>query len=128
MSKYIALIFRSICLFLVLLAVLAGICDWYFEKFEKTPPPAVVLAVTAFSLRSNLKQVFHISRKTVPGQVPCLHGLRVFSIAWVVLGHRYETFSYGMPHINSFEALQVRLLFLRDNYQILMIITGTTTI
>ncbi|XP_059473381.1 O-acyltransferase like protein-like [Neocloeon triangulifer] len=88
---------------LTLLVVVCGLCDWLLEKREKKPPKVVETLVSAFSLQRNLKQVFRISRKKVPGQISSIHGIRVLSTAWVVLGHRYEIFAMAMPFMNSFQ-------------------------
>ncbi|XP_065346551.1 O-acyltransferase like protein-like [Cloeon dipterum] len=89
--------------FLVLLVVSAAIADWYCEKFEKKVPAAVATLIAAFSLRSNLRQLFKISRGKVAGQVPCVHGIRVISTIWVVVGHKYEIYIAAMPFMNTFE-------------------------
>ncbi|CAL1546666.1 unnamed protein product [Lymnaea stagnalis] len=41
----------------------------------------------AFSLTSNLSEI--LKAKHASGDITCLHGIRVLSISWVILGHNY---------------------------------------
>ena len=40
-----------------------------------------------FSIYKNFKKIFHVSNDE--NQLSCLHGIRVLSLAWVILGHSY---------------------------------------
>eukprot|EP00117_Sycon_ciliatum_P045788 scpid27098/ scgid32871/ Nose resistant to fluoxetine protein 6 len=44
-------------------------------------------ALRCFSLQRNV--LFVLDPKHNTGTVPCLHGIRVFSMAWIILGHTY---------------------------------------
>lgn len=93
---------------MAVVVVACGITDWIWEKQKKNPSHAAASVIYAFSVRKNVRELFKIPRKAVPGQVTCLHGIRTLSIAWVFLGHRYEIFYYAKPFINSFDAAEVR--------------------
>jgi hypothetical protein len=41
----------------------------------------------SFSAYTNIIKIFKIEKNE--GQLECLHGIRFFSMAWVVLGHTY---------------------------------------
>ncbi|KAH9525823.1 Nose resistant to fluoxetine protein 6 [Bulinus truncatus] len=41
----------------------------------------------AFSVKSNLADI--LKAKHAPGDIKCLHGIRVVTISWVVIGHSY---------------------------------------
>ncbi|PSN32307.1 hypothetical protein C0J52_15707 [Blattella germanica] len=53
--------------------------------------------LTIFSWYKNGKQL--LSTKSHPDSIPILHGIRFFSIAWVVLGHSYQ-FRGMIPEMN----------------------------
>jgi len=65
------------------------------------------ICVNAFSLRNTISDLIKIPRTVAPGQLSCLHGLRVGSILWVMLGHTYMIHA-SWPLVNylsgSFEA------------------------
>lgn len=69
---------------------------------SKPPHPAL----TAFSLRCNLTQLFRVPRRAAPGTLTCVFGIRVLSLAWVMLGDRYYIQFY-MPNINVIDLFQV---------------------
>ncbi len=51
----------------------------------------------SFSLISNIKKM--VSTSATPKGMECLNGIRVISIAWVILGHTYVTvFAYTSKH------------------------------
>lgn len=52
-------------------------------------PPGALSYLLAFSLISNGRSLLKRSRPG-PNNIGCLNGLRVLSILWVVLGHRYK--------------------------------------
>ncbi|XP_059474198.1 nose resistant to fluoxetine protein 6-like isoform X2 [Neocloeon triangulifer] len=81
--------------------VFATICDYVWPKDKE-----IHVVVKAFSLRANLRDLFKLPTKSVPpGQLPCLHGLRVFSLCWVVLIHT-QPVDYFNPHINFKSAVK----------------------
>jgi hypothetical protein len=43
--------------------------------------------VRAFSLTSTCRSLFNIHKH--PSDISCMHGLRVGSMLWIILGHRY---------------------------------------
>ncbi|XP_066998617.2 nose resistant to fluoxetine protein 6 [Anabrus simplex] len=54
----------------------------------------------AFSVYTNGSKLFAMSTSRSGNTIHCLHGIRFFSMAWVILGHRYGTALY-MPSINT---------------------------
>ena len=49
--------------------------------------PLALKILLSFSAYTNVIKIFKISKSE--GQLECLHGIRFFSMAWVVLGHTY---------------------------------------
>lgn len=45
----------------------------------------------SFSVITNAPKL--LSGKSGPGAITCLHGIRFFSITWIILGH---TYNYGL--------------------------------
>ena len=56
------------------------------------------LIMVAFSGYSNFKKVTADSHSKE--RISCLDGLRVFSILWVILGHRFAL-QEGIPNVNA---------------------------
>ncbi|XP_059474133.1 nose resistant to fluoxetine protein 6-like [Neocloeon triangulifer] len=75
--------------------IFATICDYAWPKDKD-----MHVVVRAFSLRTNFRELFKLPAKSVPpGQLPCLHGLRVLSTFWVILLHVYPV-DFFNPHMN----------------------------
>lgn len=61
--------------------------------------PAFFRILVTFSLYTNTKKIFKIDPHSQNQQLACLHGIRVLSLCWVILGHSYAfgiTFSDNM--------------------------------
>lgn len=63
-------------------------------------------ALLAFSAQKNLAELFYIPDEIPSGTIPCLHGIRVFSLAWVLFGHRVHV-QTDMANINALQITQV---------------------
>jgi hypothetical protein len=61
--------------------VLSALAEWRLG--DKTPA-----LVRACSLTSTCRSLFNIHKH--PADISCLHGLRVGSMLWIVIGHRYD--------------------------------------
>lgn len=61
--------------------------------------------LTAFSVFTNSKRLTTLSKD--PGPLACIHGIRVLSISWIILGHRY-TDNGTFPIENVLEVFAVR--------------------
>ncbi|XP_065345174.1 nose resistant to fluoxetine protein 6-like [Cloeon dipterum] len=55
--------------------------------------------VKSFSLQTNVGDLVKLPSNPAPGQLSCLHGMRVISLMWVILGHTYM-FAISFPVIN----------------------------
>ncbi|XP_068083089.1 nose resistant to fluoxetine protein 6 [Anabrus simplex] len=53
----------------------------------------------AFSVYTNGSKLFAISTSKSGNTITCLHGIRFFSMAWVIVGHRYSSF-INLPSLN----------------------------
>ncbi|XP_065346672.1 nose resistant to fluoxetine protein 6-like [Cloeon dipterum] len=86
-----------IIIFLVLTIIMAyaTICDYFWPKGQD-----LHIAVQSFSLRTNLRNLFTLPKSVAPGQLACLHGIRVVSTWWIILLHCYMINAY-LPHINA---------------------------
>jgi len=60
--------------------------------------------LSSFSLRKNVKELCEVRGG---GEMDNLHGLRVISMFWVVLGHAYENAEIT-PNLNNLDLLQVK--------------------
>lgn len=65
-------------------------------------PEGTSSLLRAFSGRATACHLF--STRAESGALGCLHGLRVLSMAWIILGHKYETFILS-PLSNSIGVL-----------------------
>lgn len=59
--------------------------------------------IVAFSLISNSKKLF--STKVGEDNISCINGLKVISMIWVILGHRF-TVNALLPNINNFYLME----------------------
>ncbi|KAF2881927.1 hypothetical protein ILUMI_24242 [Ignelater luminosus] len=82
--------FLSAILYIILMSTGYEIFTLYMKRKPLHP------ILTAFSLVINTKKLL---QTTDAGQIPCLHGIRVISTMWVILGHRYNT-AISIPYIN----------------------------
>ncbi|KAF4521468.1 hypothetical protein B566_EDAN001765 [Ephemera danica] len=67
----------------------------FFSDIFTTILMASVLYLTLWSVRAPAR-----------GTLPCLHGMRALSIAWVILGHRY-VMELGIPTVNLRDAYEM---------------------
>jgi len=63
-------------------------------------------ALLAFSVQKNLAELFYIPDEIPSGTVACLHGIRVFSLVWVLFGHRVHV-QTDMANINALQITKV---------------------
>ena len=54
---------------------------------EKIIEHIFIRLIQSFSIYKNIQKLFHIPKDE--HQLMCLHGIRFFSLAWVILGHTY---------------------------------------
>jgi hypothetical protein len=66
--------------------------------------PDLNVIIKAFSLKTNLTDLFTLPKRAFPGQLTCLNGIRVISTWWVILLHCYMVNVYS-PHLNAALAL-----------------------
>lgn len=64
------------------------------------------LALLSFSLPRNTGRI--LSFQTPRGNIGCLHGIRVLSLAWVILGHAILSLSYNSVIINKLDMLKLQ--------------------
>jgi hypothetical protein len=64
--------------------------------------------LVSFSLYTNGQNLFNM--KTSKNDIRCLHGIRVLSIVWILLGHRYFLYLL-MPGMNPIEFITTVSLF-----------------
>ncbi|XP_058797503.1 nose resistant to fluoxetine protein 6-like [Phymastichus coffea] len=60
-------------------------------------------ALAAFSLKKSAASILDMDVKN--GTLPALHGIRVLSMAWIVLGHEY-VLSIGAANVNALDILK----------------------
>ncbi|KAB7494938.1 Nose resistant to fluoxetine protein 6, partial [Armadillidium nasatum] len=48
-----------------------------------------MMILLSFSFPKNMSKIFNIELKKDPNVFSCIHGLRLISISWVILGHQY---------------------------------------
>ncbi|XP_035827794.1 uncharacterized protein LOC118478390 [Aplysia californica] len=73
----------------------AGETSALLERFLNYVPPSPFLEIIlqvlrSFSVYSNAQKI--MSTKEAPGAIGCIHGLRFFSMTWIVLLHIYVMF------------------------------------
>ncbi|CAB3368809.1 Hypothetical predicted protein [Cloeon dipterum] len=89
--------------FICLLVVLSSAYDYYTSSKGVKPANRVLLA---FSAQKNLTELFYIPDDLPSGILPCLNGIRVLSLCWVLLGHRYHV-QTDMANINALQIPKV---------------------
>lgn len=68
--------------------------DFYKRSNKEEPNKFWV----SFSVYTNGIKLFDMRKSKSPSAINCLHGLRVMSIFWIILGHRvYNQFPWGNP-------------------------------
>ena len=77
-----------LCVF-ILLAVLGTLCDVcnVSAKINTGSNQLLLRVLNCFSVYSNGKKI--LSTAKIDGSIDCIHGLRCFSMVWVVLGHTW---------------------------------------
>ncbi|XP_065346673.1 nose resistant to fluoxetine protein 6-like [Cloeon dipterum] len=88
--------FIILILALTVFMAYATICDYIWPEGQD-----LHVVVQSFSLRTNLRNLFTLPKTVVPGQLACLHGIRVVSTWWIILLHCYMINSF-LPHINAY--------------------------
>ncbi|GJQ77358.1 hypothetical protein Trydic_g20767 [Trypoxylus dichotomus] len=84
-------------IFISIIAALVVICTAYDEIIrDKRKPPHPVYV--SFSITRNFQKITKSS--TGQDRISCLDGLRVFSILWVIMGHRYSILEI-LPFVNK---------------------------
>ncbi|XP_050710957.1 nose resistant to fluoxetine protein 6-like [Eriocheir sinensis] len=90
------------------------------KRHEKT---GYLRYVLPFSLYTNLNKMFYINVKENKEVISCLHGIRVLTMGWVVLGHAY------LMSINaSANKLPFRQAIIDNPYPYQIIINGTVSV
>ncbi|XP_042885812.1 nose resistant to fluoxetine protein 6-like [Penaeus japonicus] len=76
--------------------------DIYYRVASSSTPRLGVRFLLPFSAYTNLEKMFHVTTESRPGVISCLHGMRVLSMTWVILGHQYvfdTLFSVNLQHL-----------------------------
>ena len=93
-----------IAVFVVLVSI-GTLCDIYIiRNAERKRTPLILSVFMCFSIYSNGKKI--IATKKIEGSIDCIHGIRFFSICWVVLGHTWYVLSKS-PTDNMFDVFDV---------------------
>ncbi|XP_037787613.1 nose resistant to fluoxetine protein 6-like [Penaeus monodon] len=90
----------------VMLVVMATgtAADVYSRAATSSAPNLGVRFLLPFSAYTNLEKMFHVATEPRPGVISCLHGMRVLSMTWVILGHQYvfdTLFSVNLQHLQK---------------------------
>ncbi|XP_046663102.1 nose resistant to fluoxetine protein 6-like [Homalodisca vitripennis] len=72
-------------LILILIALLIGLSTWFDKHSENS---AGCKVIKCFSLVQNTRQLLDTSCPDVSDTIPCLRGLRILALAWLMLGYR----------------------------------------
>ncbi|XP_069986465.1 nose resistant to fluoxetine protein 6 isoform X2 [Penaeus vannamei] len=89
----------------VMLALMAAgtVADLYLRA-NSTAPATGVRFLLPFSPYTNLEKMFHVTTESRPGVISCLHGMRVLSMTWVIVGHQYSfdiSFLVNLLHLGK---------------------------
>ena len=95
--------FRAMLCVFLLLVILGTFCD-LCNVSAKSSKHILVRILNCFSAYSNGKKL--LSTTKVEGSIDCIHGLRLFSMCWVVLGHTWFTLMQT-PTDNFFDLADV---------------------
>ncbi|KAH8346713.1 hypothetical protein KR084_008532, partial [Drosophila pseudotakahashii] len=93
----------------------------FFLCDDQKKLPAIL---KAFSARANSRALFHISTKSNPNVIECLHGIRCLSLIWVCYGHDY-IITFTSPNINYVDIYSVSDMSRLQNSYILHIFIGS---
>lgn len=63
--------------------------------------------VKAFSMVTNMPKI--LSGKKSANSIHCLHGIRFFSIMWIILGH---TYNYGVINVTENPTTGINLKYI----------------
>ncbi|XP_043199332.1 nose resistant to fluoxetine protein 6-like [Amphibalanus amphitrite] len=80
----------------------AKFADWKPSLWVKRLPQTLFKVFTAFSVYTNGRKLLDTS--TTKDTLSCLHGIRFFSMTWVILGHTY-LFSTLFENQNTYKVL-----------------------
>lgn len=69
------------------------------------------LVLRSFSIYTNGSKLFSINRSKSTDVIDCLHGIRVLSILWIVLGHTYMLILQSPVSNQAYMLKWVRNLF-----------------
>ncbi|XP_069987006.1 nose resistant to fluoxetine protein 6 [Penaeus vannamei] len=91
----------------VVLAVMAigTAVDVYCRTTTSTPNLGVRFLLP-FSPYTNLEKMFHVTTESRPGVISCLHGMRVLSMTWVIIGHQYVSLIIFSKNLVSLQTLR----------------------
>lgn len=67
--------------------------DYPDGRYKKLRSGTGMLCFLAFSMYTNGSQILSVEKR--PGQIECLHCIRVFSMTWVTIGHVYMQYLYS---------------------------------
>ncbi|XP_077536503.1 nose resistant to fluoxetine protein 6-like [Haemaphysalis longicornis] len=99
--------------------------DLYLSKRRGDEPRGKVLIIlTSFSVAANSKMLVSVTtdKQSDAYKLRFLHGMRFFSIGWVVLGHSYSTFNFANM------ARLVNALHYGDNITFCFIMAGLLSV
>ncbi|XP_066998619.2 nose resistant to fluoxetine protein 6 [Anabrus simplex] len=86
--------FTGVLIAVAVLVVLSTAYDLFTLHSESR-----INLLIAFSVYTNGSKLFAISTSGSGSTIHCLHGIRFFSMAWVIVGHRYGSI-VSLPSIN----------------------------
>ena len=81
-------VFIAIVILGTSLDVLAGSKNKNNSSSSSSPSKSLIVKILlCFSVYSNGKKI--LSRTKIEGSIDCIHGIRFFSMCWVVMGHTW---------------------------------------
>lgn len=95
----IAIVTNSSCILVIFIGflVICSLCDVIQRQLDVHQNP-VLTSLSKFSLQKNAAAILNLDEQR--GNLPAIHGIRVISMAWVVLGHQYLQ-QLGGVNVNS---------------------------
>ncbi|XP_068082673.1 nose resistant to fluoxetine protein 6 isoform X2 [Anabrus simplex] len=91
----------SLLIVIGVLVILSTAYDFYTLHSESR-----INLLLAFSVYTNGSKLFAMSTSRSGSTIHCLHGIRFFSMAWVILGHRYGA-AINAPSINLLSYMEI---------------------